>query len=71
MRTVLVIEDKLEIRENTCELLELQGYEVIFAADGKAGLAMAKKHTPDIILCDIPDAGSANGYEGWVCRLEK
>ena len=62
VKTVLVIEDKLEIRENTCELLELQGYKVIFAENGKTGLAMAKKNKPDIILCDIlmPEA---NGYE--------
>ena len=32
MKTVLLIEDNLDIRENTGELLELNGYKVFFAA---------------------------------------
>jgi CheY-like chemotaxis protein len=62
MKTILLIEDNTDIRENTCELLELEGYEVIFAANGKTGLALAKEKKPDIILCDIwmPET---DGYE--------
>jgi CheY-like chemotaxis protein len=62
MKTVLLIEDNNNIRENTCELLELEGYEVIIAANGKTGLALAKEKKPDIILCDIwmPEK---DGYE--------
>ena len=53
MKIILLIEDNNDIRENTCELLELEGYEVIFAANGKNGLTLAKEKKPDIILCDI------------------
>ena len=62
MKTILLIEDNNDIRENTCELLELEGYEVIFAVNGKIGLALAKEKKPDIILCDIwmPET---DGYE--------
>lgn len=53
-RTILIIEDNLEIREGTAEILELTGrYEVITAENGKIGVEMALKHTPDLILCDI------------------
>lgn len=51
--TILVIEDHDDIRESTAEILELAGYEVLTAPDGKAGFDMALKHRPDLILCDI------------------
>ncbi|MFD2872942.1 response regulator transcription factor [Mucilaginibacter ximonensis] len=62
MRTILLIEDNNDIRENTCELLELEGYNVIFALNGKTGLTLASQHLPDLILCDIM-MPEANGYE--------
>src|SRR5690606_41845304 len=51
--TVLIIEDNDDIREGTAEILELTGYRVITAAEGKTGVDMAMKHHPDLILCDI------------------
>jgi CheY-like chemotaxis protein len=62
MKIILLIEDNIDIRENTCELLELEGYEVIFAANGKKGIALAKEKKPDIILCDIM-MPETDGYE--------
>ncbi len=51
--TVLIIEDNDDIREGTKEILELTGYEVYTAPEGKTGVDLALKHLPDIILCDI------------------
>lgn len=62
MKTILLIEDNNDIRENTCELLELEGYKVILALNGKTGLILAAEHLPDLILCDIM-MPEANGYE--------
>ncbi len=62
MKTVLIIEDNKDIRENTCEILLLEGYGIISAANGITGLALAKENLPDIILCDIWMPGM-NGYE--------
>jgi len=53
MKTVLLIEDDLVLRENTAELLALSKYKVITASNGKTGVSLAKKHQPDIIICDI------------------
>jgi CheY-like chemotaxis protein len=53
MKTVLLIEDNLEIRENTAELLEVHGYKVVTAKNGKIGASLAIEKRPDIILCDI------------------
>ena len=52
-KKILFIEDDPVVRENTAELLELANYEVITAANGKIGVGLAKKHIPDIIICDI------------------
>ena len=53
MKTILLIEDNLDVRENTAEILELADYKVIAAENGKIGVELAKKHTPDLIICDI------------------
>ena len=53
MKTILVIEDNVQMRGNIVEILELAPYEVVQAADGKQGVAMARQTRPDLILCDI------------------
>ncbi|MBC7508549.1 MAG: response regulator, partial [Ferruginibacter sp.] len=53
MQRVLLIEDNIEIRENTAEILELANYKVDTAANGKLGIEMALEHLPDLIICDI------------------
>jgi len=53
MKSVLIIEDHDDIREGTAEILEMAGYEVYAAPEGKSGVELALKHRPDIILCDI------------------
>ena len=61
-KKLLLIEDDTALRENTAELLELQGYDILTAADGKAGIAMAQTHAPDLVVCDIM-MPEADGYE--------
>ena len=51
--SILIIEDNLDIRESSAEILELSGYQVTQAADGKAGVEQALQLLPDLILCDI------------------
>lgn len=53
MKKILLIEDNLAIRENTTELLEISGYEVIPAVDGRQGLELMRSTMPDLVLCDI------------------
>lgn len=50
---VLVIEDQCDIRESTCEILELAGFETYQASNGKIGVEIAQKSLPEVILCDI------------------
>lgn len=53
MKTILIIEDNQEVRENTAEILELANYKVITAENGKIGVELAKAEHPDLIICDV------------------
>jgi len=53
MKHLLLIEDNIEIRENTAEILELAGYHVRTAENGKVGVELALQEKPDLIICDI------------------
>jgi DNA-binding response OmpR family regulator len=53
MNKILLIEDNLEVRENTSEILTLANYDVIAAENGKIGVELAQEHKPDLIICDI------------------
>ena len=53
MSHILLIEDNREVRENTAEILELAGYTVTTASDGKKGIESVQKSRPALIICDI------------------
>ncbi|MFT4832406.1 MAG: CheY-like chemotaxis protein [Psychroserpens sp.] len=53
MVSILIIDDCEAIRENTAELLELEGFQVITAANGKIGFKKVVQSSPDLIVCDI------------------
>jgi CRP-like cAMP-binding protein len=53
MRSLLVIDDHDEIRENIAEILTLAGYKALTAENGKKGVELALKEKPDLIVCDI------------------
>ena len=53
MKHILLIEDNNEIRENTAEILQLAGYSVVTAENGKRGIELAMEKKPDVIICDV------------------
>ncbi len=53
MKHLLLIEDNEEIRENTAEILQLAGYSVVTAENGKKGIELAMQKKPDVIICDV------------------
>ena len=50
---ILVVEDTEDNRQIIRDLLTNFGYELIEAADGAEGVAMAQSERPDLILMDI------------------
>lgn len=53
MTKILIIEDEDAIRENIAEMLNVYGYWVETAANGRDGISQALIFKPDLILCDI------------------
>ena len=53
MSTLLLIEDHAALRQNIEDILTLEGYRVLSAADGPSGLRLAREQRPDLVLCDI------------------
>jgi CheY-like chemotaxis protein len=52
-RTVLVVEDDDDLRETIALTLQLNGYDVREAANGKLALASVEEQLPDVILLDM------------------
>ncbi len=52
-KKVLIIDDEPEFVKAVIMRLDVMGYTVISANGGKAGIAMAKKEKPDLILLDL------------------
>lgn len=52
-KTILVIDDNADIRDNTAEILDLAGFKTLKAENGKQGVEIATKEKPSLIVCDI------------------
>ena len=65
MKTILLIEDELDISELVKALLEIYHYKVITAMDGAQGLMRFLNEAPDLIILDVM-LPKLNGHE--VCR---
>ena len=65
---ILIIEDSKTTAVVLKEVLENEGYSVFLARDGVAGIAMARRGKPDLILLDLL-LPKLNGYE--VCNSIK
>lgn len=57
MARILVVEDNAINLELMVDLLEAAGHEILSATDGDAGLALALRERPDLVLCDIQMPG--------------
>src|SRR5574341_1878812 len=53
MTTVLLIEDEETLLETLAYNLRQEGYEVLTADDGEAGLEAARRERPDLVVLDI------------------
>ncbi|MBU3759598.1 MAG: response regulator transcription factor [Candidatus Omnitrophica bacterium] len=67
-KKILVVDDEPQIVLLISSRLKAQGYEVISANDGQAGLEMAQKNQPDLMILDLM-LPKIEGYK--VCALLK
>jgi CheY-like chemotaxis protein len=61
MTRVLLVEDNEMNRDMLSRRLQRRGFEVLIAADGEQGLAMAAAEQPDLVLMDM----SLPVLDGW------
>jgi len=61
-RTILVVDDKANVRQLLSEYLTGQGFKVVTATNGREALYAARHETPDVILLDIM-MPEMDGYE--------
>jgi len=53
MKKILIIEDEPAMRSNLRQILEMENFQPVVAANGREGVALAKRELPDLILCDV------------------
>jgi CheY-like chemotaxis protein len=66
MPKILLVEDNEMNRDMLSRRLQKKGYEVLMAVDGGAGVEMARKELPDLILMDM----SLPVMDGWAATQE-
>ena len=62
MTTILIIEDEVQTKKVLLDSLRFEGFRAIAADNGRAGLDLAQKHRPNLIVCDIM-MPEMDGYE--------
>ena len=67
-RKILLVDDEKDLAGVIRTRLESQGYELLTAYDGKAGLDVARKENPHLIILDIM-LPKIDGYN--ICRMLK
>jgi DNA-binding response OmpR family regulator len=64
-RTILLVEDNATQALHLQALLEQEGLTALWARDGRSGIKMARRESPDLIVLDVQMPGM-NGFE--VCQ---
>ena len=52
-RTILVVDDEPTLRETLAENLEIEGFAVVTAPDGRQALEQFHQHSPDLVVLDL------------------
>jgi two-component system alkaline phosphatase synthesis response regulator PhoP len=65
-RTILLVDDEPTLRETVAEALELEGYRVVSAADGREALLRFRDTRPDLVILDLM-LPELSGIE--ICRI--
>ncbi|GEP92830.1 DNA-binding response regulator, OmpR family, contains REC and winged-helix (wHTH) domain [Chitinophaga terrae (ex Kim and Jung 2007)] len=53
MAKVLLIEDEVQLGQIVKDSLEMRGFEMLYAADGREGLKLFQQERPDVVVLDI------------------
>ena len=72
MKNILVVEDNTGIREEVCDILTMEGFNISQAKNGQQGLKMVKEIKPNLILSDIvmPEMDGFEMYQNLIKNNE-
>lgn len=62
IKRILVVDDSATERHIIGEALNKQGFEILYAENGEAGVAQAKQSKPDLVIMDVVMPGM-NGFQ--------
>jgi DNA-binding NarL/FixJ family response regulator len=65
-RPILIVDTDAGARAELAHLLDDEGYKVMQAESGEAGLKLARENPPALVVLEVP-LGDRSGYE--VCRV--
>ena len=52
-KTILIVDDDMELSDGLRLMLERQGYRVLQARDGQQGKSVIYQHRPDLVILDM------------------
>lgn len=64
-QTILIVDDDHQLRQSFERLLAAEGYEVLTASSGEAGIRIVREKTPDMTVMDVRMPGMS-GLEAYV-----
>ena len=62
MSKILIVDDEMQIRSLLARMMQLEGYDVLQAADCKSSIHLLQSQQPDVVLCDVflPDGNGVD-----------
>ncbi len=65
MSKILMVDDDQKLLALYSQILKMEGFEVLTAGDGRKGIELAVRESPDLILLDVmmPDVDGAKVFE--------
>jgi len=62
-KKILLVDDDVEFTGATKDVLEAEGYEVIVAHNGPAGIEQARTQYPDLMILDVMMTSDTEGFD--------
>lgn len=63
MKTILIVDDQLEVRELVDVTLSSEEIRILKASNGEEAIRVSRREQPDLIIMDIMMPGKINGLE--------
>ena len=69
MKTIMIVDDKADVRELVEVTLGISDFRIVMASDGKSAIEKAREVRPDLVILDVIMGDDMDGFE--VCKALK